>query len=94
MEQTAPTSVIAEVPAPATNESAAPISTNANNDATKLPPTIGIPVSKNQVATMSLNRSSPNPRPPLGNRKYILSIFAPFNRTALQESLELISGGT
>jgi hypothetical protein len=60
------------------NETAAIISTSANNDAPVLAPTIGTPVSKNQVATMNLNRSSPNPRPPIGNRKYTLSIFSSF----------------
>src|ERR1700676_882295 len=75
IEQTALTRVIAEVATPAINVSAALISTSANNDATRLTPTIGMPVAKNQVATMNLKRSSPNPRPPIGNRKYSLSIF-------------------
>jgi hypothetical protein len=48
----APTSVIAEVPTPAINKSVALISTTAKNDVTGLAPTIGMPVSKNQVATI------------------------------------------
>jgi hypothetical protein len=82
IEQTDPTRVIAEVATPAINVSAALISSSANNDATRLTPTIGMPVSKNQIATMNLNRSSPNPRPPIGNRKYSLSIFSPSDRKA------------
>jgi len=78
MEHTAPTRVLAEVPNPAIKESAATISTSAKNDANGLAPTIGILVSKNHVATMSLSRSRPNPRPPLGNRKYMLSISCSF----------------
>jgi hypothetical protein len=91
MEQTAPTSVIAEVPAPAIKERAAPTNTSAKSEAAGPAPTIGSPVSKNHVATMNLNNNSPRPMPPLGNRKYIVSISCSFNRTALRDALKLFA---
>jgi hypothetical protein len=63
---------------PAISENEALISATATIDPTVLAPASGTPVSKNQVATMSLNSSNPNPMPPLGNRKYTLSIFISF----------------
>jgi hypothetical protein len=78
MEQTAATAVIAEVATPAIRNTAALISTKPKKEVAGLAPTISMPVSKNQVATMNLNSSSPNPIPPLGNRKYSLSISISF----------------
>jgi hypothetical protein len=74
MQQTAPMVAFAEVPAPAINSTATLINTRAKKNVAGLMLNIGMPVSKNQAATMILSRSNPKPTPPPGNREYSLSI--------------------
>src|SRR5712671_2918102 len=74
MQQTTPMLAFAEVLAPAINKTAVLINTTAKRNIIGLAPNIGMPVSKNQAATMILSRSSPKPTPPPGNREYSLSI--------------------